>query len=173
MRSSNANWDRRLNLYGFNAEGEPTAATRRNNALGPVAYAPPDARCELADEITAMHQGNGEPKRLLDGFRDSVVLLPLIEGHAWSAEWGGVRWLYAFSGELELTAFLRSRGGATGEEGQEYVRAAGAQLLDVVIPEVGEPAGVALDVGSRRPMLFPPVAGIVPNAVAVDVRGMA
>lgn len=48
------------------------------------------------------------------------------------------------------------------EEGRPA--ALGARLLDVVVP-----AGVALDAGDPQPVLFPPVAGIVPDAHAVDV----
>ncbi|WP_405743291.1 hypothetical protein OG422_14910 [Streptomyces sp. NBC_01525] len=34
--------------------------------------------------------------------------------------------------------------------------AVGARLLDVVIPAIGSPAGVALNAGSELGMLFPP-----------------
>lgn len=46
----------------------------------------------------------------------------------------------------------------------------GARLLDVAIPAMPVPYGVALDVGSEgQGALFPPVRGIVPDAAAVDV----
>jgi hypothetical protein len=44
----------------------------------------------------------------------------------------------------------------------------GARLLDVAVPATGVPCGVALDVGSEDGVLFPPVVGVVPDAVAVD-----
>lgn len=45
----------------------------------------------------------------------------------------------------------------------------GARLLDEVIPAMGAPAGVAVNVADPDgSMLFPPVVGIVPDAVAVD-----
>lgn len=45
----------------------------------------------------------------------------------------------------------------------------GARLLDVLVPVLGVPAGVALDAGSEDGTLFPPVAGIVPEEVGVAV----
>lgn len=62
-----------------------------------------------------------------------------------------------------------------GDAGREWVYRAvlGARLLDVVVPLLPGPAGVALDAGSEDGgVLFPPVAGIVPDAVAVDAGGM-
>lgn len=41
------------------------------------------------------------------------------------------------------------------------------------MPLLPGPGGVALDAGTEDGgMLFPPVAGIVPDAVAVDVAGV-
>ena len=108
---------------------------------------------------------------LLGGFRRTAVLVPLDDaGDLWSAEQGGVRWICAFSDEEALARFARAR----GEAGQEWAYRAvlGARLLDVMVPIVPGPAGVALDAGSEDGgMLFPPVAGIVPDAVAVDFGG--
>jgi hypothetical protein len=47
-------------------------------------------------------------------------------------------------------------------------------LLDVAVPDVGVPAGVAIDVAGTEPMMLPPVRGIVGEGFAVDtgsVRG--
>lgn len=41
-------------------------------------------------------------------------------------------------------------------------------MLDVAVREVGVPAGIAIDAAGSRPMLLPPVRGIVPDDVAVD-----
>nr|MDT0527358.1 AMP-binding protein [Streptomyces sp. DSM 41633] len=50
----------------------------------------------------------------------------------------------------------------------------GARLLDEVIPAMGVPAGVAVNVADPDgSMLFPPVVGIVPDAVAVDLGNWA
>jgi hypothetical protein len=87
-------------------------------------------------------------------FRRTAVLVPLDpQGGLCSAELGRVRWLYAFSNEISLARFLVTRGAA--DSGWEYVSVLGARLLDVVVPATGGPAGVALDVGSEQPMLFP------------------
>ncbi|MFH8981157.1 hypothetical protein [Streptomyces varsoviensis] len=97
-----------------------------------------------------------------------------------SVDFGGIRWICAFTDEAALARFAATRGGNGSGAGNasggtdasstdwEYRTVLGARLLDVVVPAVGVPAGVALDVGSEHPMMFPPVVGIVPDAVAVD-----
>ncbi len=107
---------------------------------------------------------------LLGEFRRTAVLVPLDEaGDLWSADLNGVRWICAFSDEEALARFALAR----GESGREwtYRTVLGARLLDVMVPMLPGPGGVALDAGSTDGMLFPPVAGIVPDAVAVDLGG--
>jgi hypothetical protein len=108
---------------------------------------------------------------LLGEFRRNAVLVPLDAGGGmWSAESGGIRWIYAFSDEAELARFAAVRGvrSESADLGWEFISVLGARLLDVVIPQVGVPTGVALDVAGERPVMFPPVTGVVPDAVAVD-----
>lgn len=107
---------------------------------------------------------------LLGEFRRTAVLVPFDEHDSmWTADLNGVRWICAFSDEESLAAFARAR----GEAGREwtYRTVLGARLLDVMVPLLPGPGGVALDAGSEGGMLFPPVAGVVPDAVAVDVQG--
>jgi hypothetical protein len=106
---------------------------------------------------------------LLGEFRRSVVLVPLDEaGGPWTADFGGLAWLLAFSDEAALARFAVARG--EGAREWTYQRLYGARLLDAVVPSVGVPCGVALDVadGVAGGALFPPVAGVVPDSVAVD-----
>ncbi|MGW1843734.1 SseB family protein [Streptomyces sp. NPDC001966] len=109
---------------------------------------------------------------LLGEFRRTAVLVPLdASGSLWSADQNGVRWICAFSDEEALTRFAYAQGD-TGRE-WTYRTILGARLLDVTVPMLPGPAGVALDPGSEGGMLFPPVAGVVPEAVAVDLRESA
>ncbi|MFG2716572.1 hypothetical protein ACGFX2_39575 [Streptomyces goshikiensis] len=131
----------------------------------------------LAAEITAYRDGGGDSGRLVGEFRRAVLLAPLTEGGAdvdeargglMSAVSGGIRWLYAFTDEEALARFAQAR----GEAGRQwpYVAILGARLVDVVVPMVDGPAGVAVNVADADgSMLFPPVAGIVPDACAVDL----
>ncbi|WP_327065797.1 hypothetical protein [Kitasatospora sp. NBC_01302] len=50
----------------------------------------------------------------------------------------------------------------------EYLTVYGWRLLDVAVPMLGVPAGIALDVAGTAPFLSPPVVGVVPDAVAVE-----
>ncbi|MER8096105.1 hypothetical protein ABT002_22585 [Streptomyces goshikiensis] len=131
----------------------------------------------LAAEIAAYRVGGGDPGRLVGEFRRAVLLAPLTEGGAGvdeargglvSAVSGGIRWLYAFTDEEALARFAEAR----GEAGRQwpYVAILGARLVDAVVPMVDGPAGVAVNVADADgSMLFPPVAGIVPDACAVDL----
>ncbi|MFD5779814.1 SseB family protein [Streptomyces sp. NPDC126933] len=107
---------------------------------------------------------------LLGEFRRTAVLVPFdAQGSLWTADQNGVRWICAFSDEEALAQFARAQGDAERE--WTYRTVLGARLLDVMVPVLPGPAGVALDAGSEEGMLFPPVKGIVPDSAAVDLGG--
>ncbi|WP_229325290.1 hypothetical protein [Streptomyces sp. UNOC14_S4] len=126
------------------------------------------------DEVAAIYAGAEEtrPTALIGEFRRTAVLVPLdSQGGLWTAEFQGIHWIHAFTDESALARFAATRQETDPGEAVhdwEYRTVLGARLLDTVIPAVGEPTGVALDVGGERPMMFPPVTGIVPEAVALD-----
>ncbi|MFB6510052.1 SseB family protein [Streptomyces virginiae] len=136
----------------------------------------------LTEQIAGYREGRGDPARLVGEFRRTTLLVPLTNtdvdvdverpfvaaGGLMSAVSGGIRWLYAFTDEEALARFACAR----GEDGREwpYLAMLGARLLDAVVPMSDRPAGVAVNVADGDgSMLFPPVAGIVPDAFAVDV----
>lgn len=127
----------------------------------------------ISDDVTA--RGRHEFAVLLGEFRRTAVLVPTDTDNApLVGDFGGIRWIYAFSNESALARFAIAR----GEGGREwpYQRLLGARLLDATVPAVGAvgvPCGVALDVGTEgEEALFPPVSGIVPEAAAVDAEGI-
>ncbi|MCF6525061.1 SseB family protein [Streptomyces sp. JJ36] len=123
----------------------------------------------LAEEIAAVHAHEGDPQALVGEFRRAVLLVPVAGGGLMTAVTGGVRWIYAFTGEESLARFARARD-APPDEPWEYLELLGARLTDAVIPDMDGPAGVAVDVADEgAAMLFPPARGIVPDDVAVDV----
>jgi len=126
-----------------------------------------EPKAEQVDQLAASRR---EFAVLLGEFRRTAVLV-LIDayGSLWTADQGGVRWICAFSNEEALARFAQAQGDARRE--WTYQRVFGARLLDVMVPELGMPAGVALDAGSDDGMLFPPVEGIVPDAAVVDLGG--
>ncbi|MDF3298399.1 hypothetical protein P3H78_07085 [Streptomyces sp. K1PA1] len=111
---------------------------------------------------------------LLGEFRRTAVLVPLGDGAGpegerglLTADLGGVRFILAFSDEQALARYAVARGEAARE--WVYQSILGARLLDVAVPAVGVPCGVALDCADGEGgMVFPPVCGIVPDAAAVD-----
>ncbi|MBB5119642.1 SseB family protein [Streptomyces eurocidicus] len=119
----------------------------------------------LWDEVAAVRAGRGRSAAMIGEFRRTAVLVPLDDrGGLWTAGHEGVWWIHAFTDERALARFAGAR---AGRRDWEYRTVLGARLLDVVVPGLGEPAGVALDMGGERPMLFPPAPGIVPDGVAV------
>ncbi|MGW7008146.1 SseB family protein [Streptomyces sp. NPDC054933] len=168
-------WDRLLNPFRYDEQGRLTDHARRGDTsdaatagaeakLGPGSA----SRASLPLEIAAFYRQQGYFEDLLGAFRDTEVLVPVRDERLRAVVEGGVLWTLAFSGEADLAAFLTARGESS--EGGVYVRLTGAQLLDVAVPEADGPAGVALDVGGVRPVLFPPVAGIVSAASVVAGR---
>lgn len=122
----------------------------------------------LAARATELGTEQYHPAALLAELRASAVLIPVTaEGFWWTADSGGVRWLYAFSSEATLGLFAVERDGRMGIE-WSYVSVYGDRLLDVAIPAMSVPAGVVLDVAGPAPAFFPPMWGIVPDRAALD-----
>ncbi|MFJ9637130.1 hypothetical protein [Streptomyces sp. NPDC101178] len=127
----------------------------------------------LADRIAERRAGVGDPQALVGELRRALVLVPYDRGGLWTAELGGIRWVCGFTDEAALARFAEERavveGAGAASRSWEYATFRGARLLDEVIPAMGVPAGVAVNVADADgSMLFPPVVGIVPDAVAVD-----
>ncbi|MFE7585615.1 SseB family protein [Streptomyces gardneri] len=153
------------------------------NASVPVAAAPPGPVALVSPTAQALPEpgpeagaGAGDElafarrafAQLLGEFRRTAALVPFDEaGSLWTADFNGVRWICAFSDDEALARFAVARGDAARE--WTYRTVLGARLLDVMVPMLPGPGGVALDAGSADGMVFPPVAGIVPDAVAVDI----
>ncbi|MGV9345202.1 hypothetical protein ACWDSD_10415 [Streptomyces spiralis] len=131
---------------------------------------PADLRSSSESADDESTDGRREFAALLGEFRRTAVLVPLGEDEApLVGEYGGVRWIYAFSDEAALSRFAVAKGDGSRE--WTYRRVLGARLLDAAVPAAGMPCGVALDVGSGGDaVLFPPVAGIVPDGAAVDIE---
>ncbi|CAK7287515.1 hypothetical protein ACNFR7_06495 [Streptomyces sp. RM1] len=123
----------------------------------------------LVERIAERRAGRGDPRALVGEFRRALLLVPLDGGGLWTAHFGGVRWICAFTDENSLARFVSRHG--PGDREWEYAELLGARLLDEIVPAMAEPAGIAVDVADEGgAMLFPPAVGIVPEAVAVDAE---
>ncbi|MEU3252692.1 SseB family protein [Streptomyces sp. NPDC006997] len=121
----------------------------------------------LAERIAERRAGVGDPRALVGEMRRAVLLVPVVGGGLWSAHEGGVRWVCAFTDEAALARFAVRHG--PGDRPMEYAALRGARIVDEIVPSLGEPAGLAVDIATEDgSMFFPPVTGIVPDAVAVD-----
>lgn len=153
-------------MDGISEPEQPLRLTdlAHSSAVSAAAQAVPEASPE--EQLAAARR---EFAVLLGEFRRTAVLVPVAEGGFMSAEYGGIRWIYAFTDEAPLARFAEARGAAP-DEAWEFVTVLGARLLDAIIPALDEPTGVAVDVADEdASMMLPPVAGIVPDAVAVDL----
>ncbi|MFI6419412.1 SseB family protein [Streptomyces sp. NPDC050842] len=160
---------RRVSRLADLADGSvPVTPLEPEAALAtPAARAVPEPgpESEVSDQAAVARR---EFARLLGEFRRTAALVPFDDSESlWTADFNGVRWICAFSDEEALARFAVAR----GEAGREwtYRTVLGARLLDVMVPMLPGPGGVALDAGSADGALFPPVAGIVPDEVAVDL----
>ncbi|MFJ3103047.1 SseB family protein [Streptomyces sp. NPDC086835] len=146
---------------------EQAGESGRVASAAPLEQPKTAAPAPVVDEVAA---GRRRFARLLGEFRRAAVLVPFdAQGSLWTADFNGVRWICAFSDEEALSRFAH----AQRDVGREWVfrTVLGARLLDVMVPMLPGPAGVALDAGSEDGMLFPPVEGVVPEAAVVDLGG--
>ncbi|MGC9379067.1 hypothetical protein [Streptomyces sp. MH13] len=121
----------------------------------------------LAERIAEQRRGVGDPRTLVGEMRRSVLLIPTAGGGLWSAQSGGVRWICGFTDEAALARFALLHG--SGDQPMDYAALLGARIVDEVVPSLGEPAGLAVDIATEDgSMFFPPVVGIVADGVAVD-----
>ena len=129
----------------------------------------------LEERIAQRRAGVGDPRALVGELRRALVLVPLDGQGLWTAAFGGVRWICGFTDEEALARFAQARDTGDGREtgrSWEFAELRGARLMDEIIPAMGEPAGLAVNVADPDgAMLFPPVRGIVPDEVAVDGGG--
>ncbi|NEB01431.1 SseB family protein [Streptomyces sp. SID13726] len=121
---------------------------------------------------------------MLTAFRAAALYVPFTaDDEMCSGEADDVRWLYTFTSTGALERFARARVTEGAEPGWEsgrvrYRTVLGSRLLDIAVPAAvavtRTPTGVAVDVGGVRPLLLPPLSGIVPEPVAVDLvsRGL-
>ncbi|MEV4944198.1 hypothetical protein [Streptomyces sp. NPDC053755] len=125
-------------------------------------------RAALAERIAERRRGGDDPRALVGEMRRSILLVPVADGGLWSVRSGGVRWICGFTDETALARFALRHG--PGDRPVEYAALRGARIVDEIVPSLGEPAGLAVDIATEdASMFFPPVAGIVPDAVAVDL----
>ncbi|MDR6979977.1 hypothetical protein J2X68_006715 [Streptomyces sp. 3330] len=130
------------------------------------------SRTALGERIAERRSGHDDPRALVGEMRRSVLLVPVADGGLWSVRSGGVRWICGFSDEAALARFALRH--PPGDRPVDYAALLGARIVDEIVPALGEPGGLAVDIATEDgAMFFPPVVGIVPDAVAVDAGAAA
>lgn len=101
----------------------------------------------LAREIDAYYDGFPHARALLDALRVCELVVPLADdGRPLCVTDRGLTWVCAFTSTDRLARFAVTRG--EGEREWSYTRVRGALLLE-------QDSGIAVDLGSRRPMVLP------------------
>ncbi len=137
-----------------------------------VAGVSPDANVGLLAEIAAVYGGFGRWEGLVREFRPSLVLVPTSSGGALvTCGHGGVQWFLAFTREQDLAEWAVARGRRPDAD-VDFLTVLGERLLDVAVPSVDGPAGVALNIAGRRPIFLPPqgVASEILSDSQVETR---
>nr|WP_187279029.1 hypothetical protein [Streptomyces lavendulae] len=160
----------------------PTGGEKPRDPTVPAAPGPsrrgPVAEGEATDGEAAGVRARR--RRFLDElgeFRRSRVLVPVgtlpgpdVEEVPLTVDMGEARWILAFTGEGALARYAAARGEDTRT--WRYRSVWGAALLDAAVPAVAEsgvPCGVVVDAADgAHALVLPPVAGVVPDAAAVN-----
>jgi hypothetical protein len=109
----------------------------------------------LVDSIAEVYAGTVDGPRLVAAFRDALVVVPTDARDAvLTITDRGLTWVPAFTDTAALARFALARGDGARE--WAYLTTRGSRLQDVLAPALGRNAGIAVDVGSQRPVFFPP-----------------
>ncbi|WP_068166536.1 hypothetical protein [Rhodococcus phenolicus] len=109
----------------------------------------------LVSEIAAFYAGFGQPAELSAALRDSTVVVPLVDDdRILHLHLGSLEWVCAFTGIPEWAQFTAARGVDPDRE-YRFHTMLGARLWDYAAARE-QPTGVAVDVLSSAPMMFPP-----------------
>ncbi|NLE78705.1 MAG: hypothetical protein GX610_03835 [Rhodococcus sp.] len=113
-------------------------------------------RCTaLLAEIDAFYQGFGHPTVLANALRTAVLFVPLTDDDRIStSEIEGIDWVCAFTSEQEYAKYVVARGENSGQH--RYHTLLGWRIVDDLIPSLGRPTGVVVDICGTAPMAFPP-----------------
>lgn len=122
--------------------------------------------------MRALHERRGDGQAAERAFRDTYVMIPLDASDLRAVERDGIVWIIAFCGESALRTYLAARGEDRGGI-VDYRTVRGWRLLDELAPQAGPFTGIAFDLGSPHPMLFPPApdAAPVPGPILLPTEG--
>lgn len=111
-------------------------------------------RGDAASAIAEFYAGKLTAPAMLDALRSALLLAPMTTGDdVLVTRSNQMNWLLAFTSPRALSAFAQRRG--EGAQPWQYATIRGARLLGQLMPSIPQPAGLALDIGTTRPMLLP------------------
>ena len=121
----------------------------------------------LITDLLLLRNGRGDAEQVLRAFRDATLI---VEITAETHELHYVRhegfWVPVFSSLSYMADYMRACG--RGQDDVSYGRLTGAELIDDCLPALPRGTGALLDPVSNHTIALPPVAGIVPDSLAVD-----
>jgi SseB protein N-terminal domain len=108
----------------------------------------------LGELLAGLHAGATDGEQLVAGVREALLVVPTDgDESVLTAEQDGARFLYAFTSTEQLARFAAARG--EGDREWSYLTVRGSRLAEVLAPELGTDAVLAVDVAGPCPGLFP------------------
>lgn len=124
----------------------------------------------LMEAVQAARAGHADQQQLVSAFRAATVYveaIPTDDGDR-ALQWvhqGGLTWVPVFTSLQTLAAFYSEAG--RGDDQIDYGELTGAELIDHCLPQLPRGTGMILDPISDHVLALPPVAGIVPDDLAI------
>lgn len=132
----------------------------------------PDPAAELIAAVSAVRAGDGDMDLVVQLFRNTTLWVETDSderGHAVrSVQVQGLHWLPVFSSLPNLALFCQA--GDRGDQQITYGTVTGDEILESCLPALPFGTGVVLDAASDHVLTLPPVAGFVPDSLAVDAE---
>ncbi|MER6993238.1 SseB family protein [Saccharopolyspora hirsuta] len=141
--------------------------------LSGVLFTPPAPAVDLVDALHSFRTDRCSLEQLAGVLRDTALFVPVSDEDGGvalvTAREGELGWLGAFTSLPRMAEFYRASG--RGSDVVRYAELTGAELLDQCLPALPEGTGLVVDAGSEHSTALGPVAGLVPDEIALTEGG--
>jgi hypothetical protein len=133
----------------------------------------PDPAAELLDAVHLFRNNQATVAQLATALRGTDVYVAVSDeddGFALSIGRNGeLSWLAVFTSLDRMAEFYRAAG--RGADSVRYGMLSGAELIDECLPDLPRGTGLVLDPGTEHGTALAPVAGLVPDEIALTEGG--
>ncbi|MDA3630050.1 SseB family protein [Saccharopolyspora sp. WRP15-2] len=141
--------------------------------LSGVLFDPPDPAEELIGALESFRADRTSIEQLAEVIRGTGFVTPVSDEDGGvaliAARAGELSWLGAFTSLPRMAEFYRESG--RGSDTVRYAEVTGAELLEQCLPALPRGTGLVIDAGSGHSTALGPVAGLVPDEIALTEGG--